>query len=99
RGPPAKRHRELTRDRQAEPGAFAVVRPERAEDPLLLVGADPRPRVLDRDVDVLVLRAQVQADAASVRRPAESVREQVRDDLEDAVAGGDDHWLGGDVLR
>ena len=35
----------------------------------------------------------------AVRRPAERVREQVRDDLQDAVAVGHDHRLGGHLLR
>ena len=41
----------------------------------------------------------MEADAAPVWRPAERVREQVRDDLQDAVAVGDDHRLGGHLLR
>src|SRR6186997_2475340 len=55
---PAECHRELSRDREAEPCPFPVVRPERTEDALLLLGADPGTRVFDRDVDQSVLRAQ-----------------------------------------
>ena len=79
--PPAERKRQLASDGKTEPGALPVVRPEWAEDALLFLGAYPRPRVLDGDVDQPVLRAQPHTDLTSVRRPAEGVCEQVRDDL------------------
>src|SRR5205809_474452 len=47
----AERCRELTGDREPEAGALAVARPERPEDPLLLLGGDARPIVLDRNAD------------------------------------------------
>ena len=96
---PAQRERELPRDRKPEAGALAVVRPEGTEDPLLLLFPDPGAAVCDRDVDLSVLGAQREIDAAPVRSPAERIREQVRDDLQDAVAVGDDHGLGREVLR
>ena len=41
--PAAERDRELARDREAEPGAAAVARPERTEDPLALLLVMPGP--------------------------------------------------------
>ena len=55
----AERDRELARDREAEPGAAAVARPERAEDAVALLRADPGAGVGDRDRDRAVLRRQL----------------------------------------
>ncbi len=45
----------------------------------------------DVDVDGAVGGDEAELDAAAVRRPAERVREQVRDHLQHTVAVGDDH--------
>src|SRR5207249_4757279 len=76
----AERCRELTGDREPEAGALAVARPERPEDPLLLLGGDARPIVLDRNADRPVYLRERDSDPPAVRRPAKRVREQVRDD-------------------
>src|SRR5262249_56778086 len=83
-----QRRRELAGDRQPEAGALAVARPERPEDPLLLVCCDAGPVVLDGNADRPVLLRERDADPAAVRGPTERVREQVRDHLQDAVAVG-----------
>ena len=70
--PPAERQRQLLRDRQPEARALAVMRPERPEDALLLLGRDPRPGVLDRNVDEPVVRAQAQVDRAPRRASSET---------------------------
>ena len=70
--PAAERDRELARDREPEPRAAAVDRPERPEDALSLLGRDPRPRVGDVDRDGAVGARQREVDAA--RRPASSGR-------------------------
>src|SRR5205823_14590827 len=95
---PTERGRQLTRDREPQPRAAAVARPEGTEDPLPLHGRDPRAAVVDRDVDGPIRRAQLELDPAAVGRPAEGVGEQVRDDLEDAVAVRDEHRIRRDRL-
>src|SRR5205823_4079594 len=92
----AERQRQLVRDRETQPGAAAPTRPERPEDPLALRRPDPRAAVVDHDVDRPVGRAQLEADPPAVGRPAEGVRQQIRDDLEHAIAVRDDHGLGVD---
>src|SRR5205085_11347867 len=89
---------ELVRDREAEPGPGVVPRPERTEDPVALLDGHARAIVVDRDGDAAVRGRQLEADAAAVRWPAEGVREQVGDDLEHAVAVGDDRRARGEVL-
>src|SRR6185437_11393472 len=89
--PAAERERELPRDRQAESGAAAVARPERPEDPLLLIRCDPRPGVADRHRHLTVTPGEREIDAAARRRPAERVRDEVRDDLEHPVAVSHEH--------
>src|SRR6266536_4102687 len=84
--PPAQCEGELARDRKPEARPGVVARPERAEDPFALLRRDAGPGVVDRDGDTAVLGGQPELDAYPVRRPAERVREQVRDDLEDAVS-------------
>ena len=67
--PAAERLRELVRDRRPRPGAAAVARPERPEDPLLLVRRDPGPGV--RDVTA-TSRSPASARARCGRRRASS---------------------------
>ena len=83
--------RELARDREPEAGAAAVARPERPEDPLALARRIPGPVSSTATATVPFAARQLEPDPAAVGRPAERVREQVRDDLEHAVAVGDDH--------
>ena len=90
--PAAERDRQLARDREAEPRAAAVARPERPEDPLPVGRLDPRARCRRPRRR----RCRWRSPSASSTRPPSGVqrkrvREQVRDDLEDAVAVGDDH--------
>ena len=59
----------------------------------------PGAAVGDVDGDRPVVARQLEADAAAVGRPAEGVREQVRDDLQHAVAVGDDHGRAVRLLR
>ena len=90
--PAAERDRELPRDREPEPGALGVGRQEGPEDPLAFLGRDPRARCRRRRPRRRRSRASsASVDAAAVGRPAERVRQQVRDHLEHAVAVGDDH--------
>src|SRR5439155_9406191 len=84
---------ELPRDRETEPGAATVPRPEWPEDAIALRLFDPRPRVGHGDGYRSVLRRQGKFDPPALRRPAEGVREQVHDDLQHAVAVGHDHGL------
>src|SRR4029079_14324880 len=91
------RERELPGDREPEPRAAAVARPERPEDAVALVRPDAGARVVDREGHIPVLRRQLDPDPAALRRPAERVREEIGDDLEDAVAVGDDHGAGTDL--
>ena len=70
-----------------------VARPERPEDPLLLLQRYPRTAVVDSNADRPVDLRQREPHAAAVRRPAERVREQVRDHLKHAVAVGLDDRL------
>ena len=89
--------RELARDREPEPGPATVARPERPEDPFQLLVVDSRSGVRHDDRHRAVRGRERELDAAAFRRPAERVREQVRDDLEHAVAVRDDHRLRADV--
>src|SRR5207253_11282648 len=90
---------ELVRDRQAESCARIVARPEGAEDPLLLLDRDARTTVVDRDGHAAVRRGQLELHPAAIRSPAKRVREKVGDDLQDAVAVGDDRRLRLEPLR
>ena len=67
--------------------------PERPEDPLRHLRLDPRSRIRDRDLDLVVRRGEREVDTPSRRRPLDRVRDQVRDDLQDAVAVGDEHGV------
>ena len=87
----AERDRQLAGDRQPEPGAAAVPRPERPEDPLAVGRLDPRSGVRDRDRDGAVRGGERELDPTAVGRPPEGVGEQVGDDLEHPVTVGDDH--------
>src|SRR5262249_60658608 len=91
--PPAERGGDPLRDRRAEAGPTGATRDERAEQPLLRRARDARPGVLDGDVDRPVLARELERHPAAVGRCAERVREEVPDDLEHAVAVGDDHGV------
>ena len=73
-----------------------VPRPEGPEDSLSLLPRDARTAVIDRDPDRPVDLGQGKTNAAAVGRPAESIREQVRDHLQHAVAVGLEDGRGGD---
>src|SRR5262249_35589536 len=82
-----ERVRELVCDRQPEPRSAALVLgPEGPEDPLAILVGNARAGVANGHRHAPVLLAEVEVDAAAVRRPAKGVREQVRDDLQHAVA-------------
>src|ERR671930_615457 len=89
--PTAERGGELLGDRQPEPRAAAGLRNERPEQALALLGRDAGTRVLDRDVHRSVSLRELEGDGAAVGRRLERVRDQVPDDLQHAVAVGDDH--------
>src|SRR5215217_2411522 len=91
RDPPPERLRELARDREAEAGSPTdIIGPERPEDPIDVVLRDPWPRVGHAHGDAAVVGDELEVDLAAVRRPPERVRQQIRDDLEHAVAVGED---------
>src|SRR6185312_11923499 len=76
-------------DRKAEPRSLSRLsaRSEEAlEEARLLLFRDPDACVRDVESDVPVLRREPHVDAAAVGRELERVREQVVDDLADALA-------------
>src|SRR5262249_15050781 len=81
--------RQLARDRETEAGA-AAVRHERPEEALAILRRNAGSRVLDRDEHGPVRLPELERDPAAVGRGPEGVREQVVDDLEDAVPVRDD---------
>src|SRR6185503_4014958 len=87
----AERVGELPRDREAEPRALAVARPEGTKDALLLLERDPRAAVADAEGETAVLGVEGERDLAAVGGPLERVHEQVGDNLEHAVAVRRDH--------
>ena len=92
--PAAERDRELASDRKPEASAVRVLRDERLEDLRALRRRHARPGVDDVDRDDAVRRTEPQLDAAAVRRPAERVREEVRDHLQHAISVGHDDGRG-----
>src|SRR3954465_588409 len=86
----AERRRQLVRNREPEAGAGVVPRPERAEDPVALGWRDAGAGVVDGDRHAPVGCAELELDLAAVGRPAKRIREEVRDDLQHAVAVRDD---------
>ena len=54
-------------------------------------GAIPGPVSVTDDRHLAVGPAEPEVDASALRRPVERVREEVRDDLQHAVAVGDEH--------
>src|SRR5215203_1108985 len=88
--------RELARDREPQARSVARPRPERTEDPLALDGADARARVRHGDGDRPVVLCEPESDAAAVGRPGEGVVEEVRDDLQQAIAVRRDDGIGAD---
>ena len=83
----AHRLRELGGDRQAEADAVAhVARHERAQDRGPLRLGDARAGVADDDLARSHPRADVDRDLAVRRRRMQRVRDEVGDDLQDAVA-------------
>ena len=94
--PPSAR-RELLRDREPEPGAAAPPRRTAGRAARAVSGAIPGPVSSTATWTVPFVRCELEADPAAVGRRAERVREQVVDDLEHAVAVGDDHRLRADV--
>src|SRR5436189_237373 len=81
----AERERELAGDGEAEARPAPVARPERPENPLLGGRVDAGARVRDGDFDLPVIARQLELDPAAVGRPAKRVREEVGDDLKQAV--------------
>ena len=90
--PAAERDRELRRDRR---GPSPVPRPSCDQNGRKIrsrsSGAIPGPVSSTATATVPFARLEREVDPAAVGRPAERVREQVRDDLEHAVAVRDDH--------
>src|SRR4029079_17480947 len=86
-----ERNRQLAGDCQAQPRAAAVARPERPEDALAVRRREPGPGVRDRDGNGAVGGEERELDPPAVGGPPERIREQIGDDLEDAVAVRDDH--------
>ena len=76
----------------ARPGSLAIMRPERAEDPLLLLG--PFPGRLSWTATRISPFSALSARSTLPRWRSSGTRSrQVRDDLQDAIAVGDDHRL------
>ena len=86
----AERAREVTRDREPEPGAFAMATlrvahlHERLEQLAEVRGRDARPGVTHVDPDVVASAHRREADAAGLGE-LDGVGEQVRDDLRHAL--------------
>ena len=96
---PPESNRELPRDRESEPRPVHVVRDEGLEDAAALTLRDTRARISHVHAHAPVVGHELEIDATPVRRPPERIAEEIRDDLQHAIAVREDDGRLRDALE